>query len=122
MGCSSNTLLKVFNKLERNKVFCALFFLLSQWCYTVILSVLGLVFENLESKYLLLELVLFHHHHCLSPLSGYRPQTNLLHTSLSLAFLLRATHVIPTSFISLSMHLLHVSCGLPPPLEPSGFH
>ena len=59
---------------------------------------------------------------CLSPLSGYRPQTNILHTFLSLAFLLRATHVMPTSFISLSMHLLHVSLGLPLPLEPCGFH
>ena len=29
---------------------------------------------------------------------------------------------MPTSFISLSMHLLHVSCGLPLPLEPCGFH
>ena len=54
-----------------------------------------------------------HHHHCLSPLSGYRPQTNILHTSLSWAFLLRATHVMPTSFISLSMHLLHVSRKFP---------
>ena len=62
------------------------------------------------------------HHHCLSPLSGYRPQANILHTSLSWAFLLRATHVMPTSFISLSMHLLHVSRGLPLPLEPCGFH
>ena len=53
----------------------------------------------------------FHHHHCLSAL-----------TSLSWAFLLRATHVMPTSFISLSMHLLHVSRGLPLPLEPCGFH
>ena len=66
--------------------------------------------------------VLSLHHHCLSPLSGYRPQTNILHTSLSWAFLLRATHVMPTSFISLSMHLLHVSRGLPLPLEPCGFH
>ena len=63
-----------------------------------------------------------HHHHCLSPLSGYRPQTDLLHTSLSWAFLLRATHVMSISFISLSMHLLHVSRGLPLPLEPCGFH
>ena len=29
---------------------------------------------------------------------------------------------MPTSFIALSMHLLHVSRGLPLPLEPCGFH
>ena len=30
-----------------------------------------------------LRIVFLRHHHCLSRLSGYRPQTNILHTSLS---------------------------------------